>query len=66
MSKEGWYVCKFCRQKLFPIKPDTLVRNLDFKCKNCKSVFIIDIEPKMSANTPEREVNPEHKEPSKT
>lgn len=39
-----WYCCK-CGQKLFKIRPGAVVRGVQIKCKRCKEIINITIEP---------------------
>lgn len=39
-----WYCCK-CGQKLFKIRPGAVVRGVQIKCKRCKEIINIEIEP---------------------
>ncbi|WP_368234556.1 cysteine-rich KTR domain-containing protein [Anaerotruncus rubiinfantis] len=41
MIVNGWVICPFCGKKLFPIQPETVIKNLPFKCKACKHKFNI-------------------------
>ena len=44
--KDGWVTCPVCRKnrRLIQIKPDTEARNLSLWCRNCKAVFLVNIE----------------------
>jgi uncharacterized protein with PIN domain len=46
MISDGWYCCPYCNKKLFPVKDDTVVENLPFKCKACKHEIIVSIDEK--------------------
>lgn len=41
---QEWYCCK-CGQKLFKIRPGAVVRGVQIKCKRCKEIINITIEP---------------------
>ena len=43
MVKNGWFCCPYCGRKLFPIKPDTKIQNLELKCKTCKHIIQVNI-----------------------
>lgn len=38
-----WYCCPHCGKALFPVRGDTLVRNLPFRCKACKHDLEVNI-----------------------
>lgn len=38
-----WYCCPFCGKALFPVAPDTKIRNLHFRCKACKHDLQVNI-----------------------
>lgn len=38
-----WYCCPHCGKALFPVQPDTQIRNLLFRCKICKHDIKINI-----------------------
>lgn len=43
--KDGWLVCPNCKQKTNQhIRPDTEARNWELWCRNCKAVFVVNIE----------------------
>lgn len=44
MIKNGWYCCPHCKKKLFPIESDTIVQNLNYKCKACKHDLKVNIQ----------------------
>ena len=39
-----WYKCPYCKKSLFPIKPDTVIKNLTYRCKACKHDIEVNIE----------------------
>ena len=43
--KDELYVCPNCRQKIHQaFRPDAEARNLPLWCKNCKAIFLVNIE----------------------
>lgn len=38
-------MCPKCNKKLLRVFPDTVVRSLPYKCKNCRSEFLITVVP---------------------
>lgn len=38
-----WYCCPHCGKALFPVRPDTQIRNLQFRCKACKHDIEVNI-----------------------
>lgn len=49
--KDGWVICPACSKKrLFPIRPETSVRNLPCKCKKCTQEFLVNIEAPVPAS----------------
>ena len=43
--KDGWYVCPNCQQRSHQyIRPDTVAQNLELWCRNCKAVYLVNIE----------------------
>ena len=45
MIKDGWYCCKICGQKIFKVKENACVNGIEYKCKKCKNLIDIKIEP---------------------
>ena len=45
MINNGWYCCPYCKQKLFKVKENALVKGIELKCKKCKEKVNINIEP---------------------
>lgn len=43
MIKDGWYCCPFCGKRLFPVKPDTVIQNFEYRCKACKHNIQVNI-----------------------
>ena len=43
-SVEKWYKCPYCNKALFPVKPDTVIKNLTYRCKACKHDIEVNIE----------------------
>lgn len=44
-NKDMWYQCSKCGQKLFRINKDSVVHGIEVKCKKCRHVIEINIEP---------------------
>ena len=43
--KDGWVICPVCRKgKVLKIRPDSIVRNLDCKCKICGQISEVNID----------------------
>ena len=43
--KDGLYVCPNCRQKTYQAaRDDTEAENLQLWCRNCKAVYLVNIE----------------------
>lgn len=43
--KDGWAICPNCqKKKLFPVRPTTMVRDLELKCNRCEARVIVNIE----------------------
>ena len=40
-----WLKCDKCGNKLLPIREDTTIKNLSYKCKHCKKINLIMLEP---------------------
>ena len=38
-----WYCCPHCGKALFPVQPDTQIRNLLFRCNACKHDIEVNI-----------------------
>lgn len=38
-----WYCCDYCGKALFPVRPDTIIKNLVYRCKACKHDLKINI-----------------------
>lgn len=47
MVVNGWLVCPYCKKKLYPVKPSTVIIDKPDKCKNsnCKQEFTTNIQP---------------------
>ena len=42
---DGWALCPNChKKKMFPVKPTTVVRDLELKCNRCGSIVVLNIE----------------------
>lgn len=42
-KRERWYCCPHCGKALFPIRADTRVEHLPFRCKACKHDIEVNI-----------------------
>ncbi|HJA35682.1 MAG TPA: hypothetical protein H9666_04225 [Firmicutes bacterium] len=42
--KNGWLCCPYCGKRLFPVRPDTVVRKLPYKCRACRNEFEVNIQ----------------------
>lgn len=40
---KDWYCCPHCGKALFPVRPDTKVQNMPFRCKACKNDIEVNI-----------------------
>ena len=40
-----WYTCPECGQKLFMISPDAIIKGMEIKCKKCKQIIYVSLEP---------------------
>lgn len=38
-----WYCCPHCGKALFPIRADTKIQNMPFRCKACKHDLEVNI-----------------------
>lgn len=45
MIKNGWYCCPHCGQKLFKVTDMAVIKGVQYKCKKCKEIININIEP---------------------
>lgn len=43
INSRSWYCCPHCGKALFPIRADTKVRNMPFRCKACKHDLEVNI-----------------------
>lgn len=41
-----WYLCPCCGKKLFMIAKDAVVKGVTIKCKQCKNLILVSLEPK--------------------
>ena len=46
MIKEKWYCCPDCGQKLFVVNDDAVIKGMAIKCKKCKNIINVSLEPK--------------------
>lgn len=44
MKWDRWYCCPFCGKALFPLRSDTKVRHMPYRCKACKQDIEVNIE----------------------
>lgn len=49
-SVKWWYRCPYCNKQLFPIREDTRIEHLPYRCKACKHDLEIDVFPKKANN----------------
>nr|DAR87224.1 MAG TPA: zinc-ribbon domain protein [Caudoviricetes sp.] len=42
MIKNGWVICPKCGRKLFPVRPDTVIKHLMYQCRHCKEKFEVN------------------------
>lgn len=42
----NWYRCPYCGKKLFPIREDTEIKNMPYKCKDnrCGKEILINVK----------------------
>lgn len=40
-----WYKCPECGQKLFKIAPDAVIKGIQIKCKQCRKLINVSLEP---------------------
>ena len=45
MIKDGWYCCPYCHKKLFKVKRNAMIKGVIYKCKSCREIININIEP---------------------
>lgn len=46
MVKDGKAICPVCGKKaICPIRPDTVMRNVQHKCKLCRNEYLVNIGP---------------------
>ena len=38
-----WYCCPHCGKALFPVRADTKIQNMPFRCKACKHDLEVNI-----------------------
>ncbi len=41
--QDGWLHCPYCGKKIFPVRSDTEIRNLEWVCRNSKCKREINI-----------------------
>lgn len=45
MIRDGWYCCDHCGQKLFRVAKNALCKGIEVKCKKCRKIVKVNIEP---------------------
>lgn len=40
-----WFLCQHCGQKLFRVRKDAVISGLQIKCKKCKQIIDVSLEP---------------------
>lgn len=45
-----WYKCPECGQKLFKIAPGAVIKGVEMKCKQCRKIINVSLEPCNSKN----------------
>ena len=43
-----WYQCPECGQKLFMISPQAIIKGMEIKCKKCRQIIKVSLEPNKS------------------
>jgi DNA-directed RNA polymerase subunit RPC12/RpoP len=43
INGKTWYFCPYCGKALFPVRPDTKVEHMPFRCKACKHDMEVNI-----------------------
>jgi len=38
-----WYECPHCKQKLFMITADAVIKGVEIKCKKCKKIIRVSL-----------------------
>lgn len=38
-----WYLCPHCKQKLFMVLPDAVIRGMQIKCKQCRKIIDVSL-----------------------
>lgn len=44
MKWDRWFRCPHCNKALFPIRADTTIRRMPYRCKACKRDIEVNIE----------------------
>jgi len=47
MSNLKWYHCPICGQKIFQIDTNARAEGIYVKCKKCKNIIEVRLEPKL-------------------
>lgn len=42
---DGWFHCPHCGKKQFKVSPEARASGIELKCKNCKQIIEVNIEP---------------------
>ena len=43
IHSQRWYCCPHCGKALFPLKDNTKIENLTYRCKACKNDIEVNI-----------------------
>lgn len=44
----NWFLCPLCRQKLFMVEDGAIIRGVVMKCKKCRQIIKVSLEPSKS------------------
>lgn len=44
MKWDSWFHCPHCGKALFPVRADTIIHNMPFRCKACRKDMEVNIE----------------------
>lgn len=45
LVRDGWAICPACgKKRIFPVRPDTGLRNFPHKCKKCEQEYLVNIK----------------------
>jgi len=45
INPESWYRCQHCGKALFPLREDTRIEHMPFRCKACKNDIEVNTFP---------------------